>query len=177
MFPRGFKGHTTGVEEFNISQIVPDIKQNVRKQEIQRVVNRPQKPSRIRSNRTSQQMKIRIHKYDESSDDEKEPQIIKFDKIKVWVTPNGSRFKKSMEFGDAVGDIFTRNNSDEKENWIDFLMGKLPNFDLEREVNYVPNPSTENQLKPLMATHVHSLFQRTNDRYQSPFANDTGMLV
>lgn len=70
-------------------------------------------------------------------------------KIKVWVTPNGSRFKRSMEFGDAVEDLFTRNNSDGKENAIDILFAKQPNFDLEQEVDYVPNTRLVFPINPM----------------------------
>jgi hypothetical protein len=83
-------------------------------------------------------MKILIHKNDESGDDEHANKMIRFEEIKVSVTPNGPRFKKSIEFGDADGEYVDKINSDNTIAYNKFL-GKSTNFDLEQEVDYTPN--------------------------------------
>lgn len=83
-------------------------------------------------------MKILIHKNDESNDDEHANKMIRFEEIKVSVTPNGPRLKKSMDFCDADGEYIDKINSDNTIAYNKFLV-KQTNFDLEKEVDYTPN--------------------------------------
>jgi hypothetical protein len=83
-------------------------------------------------------MKILIHKNDESGDDEHANKMIRFEEIKVSVTPNGPRLQKNMEFSDADGGYVDKINSDSTIAYNKFL-GKQINFDLEEEVDYTPN--------------------------------------
>lgn len=75
---------------------------------------------------SSHQIKVLIRKNDESSDEESDHKMIRFEEIKVWVTPN------------AYGDIVNRTNSN-GTNPYNIMLGKQSNFDLEQEVNYVPS--------------------------------------
>jgi hypothetical protein len=83
-------------------------------------------------------MKILIHKNDESGDDEHANKMIRFEEIKVSVTPNGPRCKKSIGFSEADREYEDKINSDNAVEYNKFL-GKQTNFDLEQEVDYTPN--------------------------------------
>lgn len=95
------------------------------------------KPSKFKRNKMSQQVRIQIIKDEPKIEKEVENKIIKVGEIKVWVTPNESRLKKNAQFSDTVEDELVRLNSQIKPTY-DVLDNKLRNFDLEREVNYIP---------------------------------------
>lgn len=144
-FPQNFKIYKEGVEEFKISQIIPDIKKEKLKP-MHKLLNKTTKANlknmgsfnNSERKNSIHQIKVMIHKNDESSEEESDHKMIRFEEIKVWVTPNGSRFKKNEEFDNAYGDYVNRTNSD-GTNPYHYMSGKQSNFDLEQEVNYVPS--------------------------------------
>jgi metal-dependent hydrolase (beta-lactamase superfamily II) len=108
-----------GVEEFKIASITI-------------------KPSKFKRNKRSQQARIQIIKEELKSEKEIDNKIIKVGEIKVCVTPNGSRLKKNAQFSDTVEEELLRLNSKNQPTY-DVFDKMQRNFDLEREVNYIPN--------------------------------------
>ena len=71
-----------GVNEFNISQIVPDIKHTSEKA-VRKVMSKSHKPSRLEVTRPSEGMNILISKHEDHTEKEVSSKFIKFEEIKV----------------------------------------------------------------------------------------------
>ena len=151
-----------GVEEFNISQIVPDIKRTSEKP-VHKVMSKSHKPSRLEINRPSQEMNILISKHEDRSEKELSDKFIKFEEIKVCVTPNGARYNRDSDLEEVIDDWFARSNSDNKEG-SNLIFGKLLNNDLEKEINYVPNNKLLFPTRPILFFNNSRDYGKNNDK-------------
>lgn len=117
------------VDEFQIHQIIPNQKKIVKSEipEIPKINTSKFKPR--------EEMKVLVNEVKEKQSEK----VIRFEEIKVCVTPNGSRLQRAQNFSEVMDDGITRANSDGNNGFDTYLLNKQLNNDLEQEVNYVPS--------------------------------------